>query len=162
VLAPALDRGELQAEATVVAVRNAYAIPISLHFYAPIHKAQATLDYLLKNQLEIRGQRTYVQAPAPNYDALLKQSIAFDPRSVRESSDKFGMSIKDLENLPLAKQPKQVTTKMLPYQLQGLAWMLQMEHPLLPHEGQVRQFWTRKGMNWFNVATKLYLIYLFV
>ena len=163
-LAPLLDRGQLQAEAVVVAMRNAYAIPISVQFFAPVQMADSTLDYLLKARLNILGRRTYSapessqQATMPTYDALLQQSMAFDPRSVRASPEKFGMSIKDLESLPMAKQPELVKTKMLPYQLQGLAWMLNMEHPQLPREGQIRQFWTRKGLNWFNMATNLYFL----
>ena len=33
-----------------------------------------------------------------------------------------------------------------------------MEHPRLPEsEGEVKQFWTRSGGNWLNVASNLYV-----
>lgn len=89
----------------------------------------------------------------PTYDTLLQSSIAFNPRSIRDAPENFGLSIKDLEKLPLAKQPKQVKTRMLSYQLQGLKWLLDMEHPKLPTGGEVRQFWTKRGPTYFNVAT---------
>jgi len=95
-------------------------------------------------------------AAQKSYDSLLQSSIAFDPRAIRDAPEKFGLSMKDLENLPLAKQPRQVTTKMLSYQLQGLAWMLKMEHPKLPGDNEVCQFWTKSGNNWLNIASNLY------
>ena len=88
-----------------------------------------------------------------SYDTLLQSSIAFDPRAIRDAPEKFGLSMKDLERLPLAKQPRQVTTKMLSYQLQGLGWLLKMEHPKLPGDNDVCQFWTRSGKNWLNIAS---------
>jgi SNF2 family DNA or RNA helicase len=99
-----------------------------------------------------------VPAPIlPNYNELIQRSEAFDPRTLRDAHEKFGLSIKDLEKLPLAKQPSQVKTPMLSYQLQGLAWLMKMEHPKLPSGNEVREFWTKKGVNWFNVATHLYI-----
>jgi SWI/SNF-related matrix-associated actin-dependent regulator of chromatin subfamily A3 len=88
-----------------------------------------------------------------SYDSLLQSSIAFDPRSIRDAPEKFGLSMKDLERLPLAKQPRQVTTNMLSYQLQGLGWLLKMEHPKLPGDNEVCQFWTKSGENWLNIAS---------
>ena len=91
----------------------------------------------------------------PSYNELLERSVAFDPRQLRDAPEKFGLSIKDLENLPLAKQPAQVKTGMLLYQLQGLAWLMKMEHPKLPAGNEVAEFWTSRGGNWYNVATHL-------
>ena len=87
------------------------------------------------------------------YDHLLAASTAFDPRSIRDAPERFGLSVKDLEALPRANQPSQVKTRMLPYQLQGLHWLMKMEHPKLPQENNVVQFWKRIGTNWLNVAT---------
>ena len=92
-------------------------------------------------------------AAGKSYDSLLQSSIAFDPRAIRDAPEKFGLSMKDLERLPLAKQPRQVTTKMLSYQLQGLGWLLKMEHPKLPGDNEVCQFWTKSGKNWLNIAS---------
>jgi hypothetical protein len=41
----------------------------------------------------------------------------------------------------------------LPYQLQGLAWLVGMEHPKLPEGDEVRQFWTKKAGIYLNTAT---------
>lgn len=171
VLAPLLDSGSLHAEGTVIGTRNAYNIPISIELFAPAATANVSLSNLTANRLGIRKQPTQhkqsrpLPQPAPQYvsastaggsrqyEALLRSSTAFDPRSLRDAPEKFGLSIKDLEDLPMAKQPYPVKTKMLPYQLQGLAWLLKMEHPKLPDGKEVRQFWTRRGTNWLNVAT---------
>ena len=155
---------------------NAYVVPISIQLFATQASVQRTLSSLM-SRFDIREgpvrsgynppkpirapppERQYVSssqsAPSmgPSYDSLLQSSIAFNPRAIREAPEKFGMSIKDLENLPAAKQPSQVKTKMLPYQLQGLAWLLNMEHPKLPTGKEIRQFWTKRGPTYFNIAT---------
>ena len=173
-LAPLLDRGVLQAEGTVIGVRNSYNIPISIQLFAPTSQSSTTLQQLQLNRLDIRagpGQAARKEVhlpptPPPSfnngsaYNHLLQTSVAFDPRSIRDAPEKFGLSIKDLEALPQAKQPTQVKTKMLPYQLQGLAWLLKMEHPRLPTGNDVVQFWTRRGTNWFNMATRQYYTFL--
>jgi len=116
----------------------------------------------------VRGRRatqpphsTYTDPPVVpaqvDYDLLVQRSIALDTRSIRDTPEKFGMTIKDLETLPLARQPEKVRTRMLDFQLQGLGWLLSMEHPKLPSGEEVRQFWTRRGPNWFNVASNLYV-----
>ncbi|KKA27668.1 hypothetical protein TD95_001242 [Thielaviopsis punctulata] len=48
-----------------------------------------------------------------------------------------------LAKMDAAKQPYQVKTKMLPHQLQALAWMKRKEHPRLPPKGSdnIVQFW---------------------
>ena len=97
----------------------------------------------------------------PTYNDLIQRSEAFDPRTLRDAPEKFGLSIKDLEKLPSAKQPAQVKTPMLSYQLQGLAWLMMMEHPKLPSGNEVREFWTKRGGNWYNVTTHLYISFLF-
>jgi SWI/SNF-related matrix-associated actin-dependent regulator of chromatin subfamily A3 len=183
VLAPLLDSGTIKIEGTVMGTSNTYVIPISIQLFAPQASAQRVLPQLMSrfdlrdgpvrpgyNPPRVVRQppppppsqeRQYVSSsPAssqgirgPTYDALLQTSIAFNPRSLRDAPEKFGLSMKDLEALPLAKQPPQVKTKMLPYQLQGLAWLMNMEHPKLPTGDEVRQFWTKKGPTYFNIAT---------
>lgn len=155
---------------------NAYVIPISIQLFATQTSVHHTLS-LLMSRFDIREapvrsgynppkpirapppERQYVNsspnAPSmgPSYDSLLQSSTAFNPRAIRDAPEKFGLSIKDLEDLPAAKQPSQVKTKMLPYQLQGLAWLLNMEHPKVPTGKEIRQFWTKRGPTYFNVAT---------
>lgn len=159
-------------------MRNAYAIPIALQLFASPDRAGLMLQRLM-TRLEITGSPTIsefrnparpppqkkqnvgpstqatvlVPPPGQEYAHLLQNSIAFDAKKARETSEKFGKSMQDLENLPMATQPDKVMTKMLPYQLQGLAWLVGMEHPKLPGDKEVCQFWTKTASIYLNVAT---------
>jgi hypothetical protein len=161
-------------------MRNAYAIPIALQLFAPPAAAALTLERLM-SRLEITANpissefRNPARPPPPKrqnvgpppataaipppvtpgqqYQDLLQTAVAFDAAKARETSEKFGKSMQDLENLPMAIQPEKVKTKMLPYQLQGLAWLVGMEHPKLPEGDEVCQFWTRKAGIYLNIAT---------
>src|SRR5437762_1628662 len=109
---------------------NAYVIPISIQLFATQTSMQRTRS-LLMSRFDLREapvrygynppkpipapppERRYVSSSpssasmVPSYDSLLQSSIAFNPRAIREAPEKFGLSIKDLENLPVAKQPSQ-------------------------------------------------------
>lgn len=159
--------------------RNAYNLPISIELFAPREVSSEVLAQIasrfdLSDRMVIgsrsrpaptstplsRRQPQYTSAStvdigAAQYDTLVQRSITIDSRTLRDAPEKFGLSIQDLEALPLAKQPTQVKTEMLSYQLQGLAWLLKMEHPQLPGGDEVKQFWTKRGGNWFNIATHL-------
>jgi hypothetical protein len=120
--------------------------------------SSSPLQYSSSSQPQPSSSPPVVPPPVlPTYNDLIQRSEAFDPRTLRDAHEKFGLSIKDLEKLPLAKQPAQVKTPMLSYQLQGLAWLMKMEHPKLPSGNEVREFWTKRGANWYNVATHLYI-----
>jgi hypothetical protein len=120
--------------------------------------SSSPLQYSSSSQPQPSSSPPVVPPPVlPTYNDLIQRSEAFDPRTLRDAHEKFGLSIKDLEKLPLAKQPAQVKTPMLSYQLQGLAWLMKMEHPKLPSWNEVREFWTKRGVNWYNVATHLYI-----
>jgi SWI/SNF-related matrix-associated actin-dependent regulator of chromatin subfamily A3 len=181
ILAPLLDSGNLTIEGTVVGHRNSWNIPISIQLFSLATQLPQIQSTLLRRGLDIKpylvspnAPRRPLPPPVPEYtsasppatrrpdprqfDVLLQNSVSFDPRSLRDAPEKFGLSVLDLEKLPLATQPPQVKTKMLQYQLQGLRWMMEMEHPRLPEsEGQVKQFWTRSGGNWLNIASNLYV-----
>jgi hypothetical protein len=149
-------------------MRNAYAIPISVQLFSPASSVQETFQRLasrfnIQTQPVRPGRPTYkatkpppIPVPvvaAPTYGQLIQDSIAFDSRALKETTERYGLSLQDLENLPMAVQPTAVKTKLLPYQLQGLKWLLNMEHPKLPDNHEVRQFWKRHGSNWLNIAT---------
>jgi SWI/SNF-related matrix-associated actin-dependent regulator of chromatin subfamily A3 len=175
ILAPLLDRRQILAEGTVTGNRNAYNIPISIELLVARESvdtvtAQLMSRFVLSDTMVTPGSRPRPRPPPPKvpqytsvstaggvgaveYDNLVRNSIQIDPRTIREAPEKFGMSVQDLEKLPVAKQPKQIRTPMLNYQLQGLQWLLEMEHPKLPQGEEVKQFWTNKGGNWFNIAT---------
>jgi len=49
-----------------------------------------------------------------------------------------------LENLPEAPQPEALITNLLPYQKQGLGWMLSNENPEMPTTNKAVQFWIQR------------------
>lgn len=101
-----------------------------------------------------QGGRKEQQQEGPSWEHLVGVSQAFNPREIGEVVQKFGMAEEDLEKYPFARQPERLATKMLPYQLQGLAWLLQKEHPQLPRgEGEIVQLWGRVPGAYQNVAT---------
>ena len=64
-----------------------------------------------------------------------------------------------MSKMPMADQPEGLISTLLPYQRQGLAWMLEKENPVLPAPGStdVVQLWKRSPNrpNVFqNIATQ--------
>jgi SWI/SNF-related matrix-associated actin-dependent regulator of chromatin subfamily A3 len=88
-------------------------------------------------------------ALAPNLQEIMRESERFNPRSFDEMADKLGRSIDILEKMPMAKQPKSIKTLLLPFQLQGLQWMLDRESPEIPAVGSKEsvQLWKRAPNN---------------
>jgi SWI/SNF-related matrix-associated actin-dependent regulator of chromatin subfamily A3 len=78
-------------------------------------------------------------------DDLMRESERFNPRSFDEMAEKFGRTEDILQNMPMGKQPTTIESKLLPFQLQGLKWMLEKESPQLPVEGSKDsvQLWKR-------------------
>ncbi|KAI0160917.1 SNF2 family N-terminal domain-containing protein [Hypoxylon sp. FL1284] len=75
-----------------------------------------------------------------------------DPGSV----DVFAIDEDTLSNLPKAPQPEAIQSTLLPYQLQGLAWMVSKENPQLPAAGsnEVVQLWKRTADdNFTNIVS---------
>lgn len=89
-------------------------------------------------------------------DDILGESERFNPRNVERMVEKFGAQGADLQNLPMAKQPEEMSAQLLPYQLQGLKWLLDHENPQLPAAGSadVVQLW-RRAPNEANVFTNI-------
>ncbi|KAF4312320.1 putative snf2 family helicase protein [Botryosphaeria dothidea] len=89
-------------------------------------------------------------------DDILGESERFNPRDVEQMVEKFGAQEADLQNLPMAKQPEEMSAQLLPYQLQGLKWLLDHENPQLPAAGSadVVQLW-RRAPNEANVFTNI-------
>ncbi|KIW20513.1 hypothetical protein PV08_01088 [Exophiala spinifera] len=92
--------------------------------------------------------------PPERMDQLLNGTSTFNPRDVEDMLHRIGAGEDVLEKLPMAEQPKQLATRLLPYQLQGLQWMLDHEFPELPQRsGDVVQMWKKKGKLYTNIAT---------
>ncbi|EEQ34068.1 putative RING-type E3 ubiquitin transferase [Microsporum canis] len=101
------------------------------------------------------SQGTEPTQQTESLDELLSQSITFNPRETEKIVEKFGMDETELSQMPMADCPAQLSTKLLPYQRQGLAWMLDRESPSLPKEGsdEIVQLWKRVGKRYMNIAT---------
>ncbi|KAJ5836819.1 Zinc finger RING-type [Penicillium robsamsonii] len=88
-------------------------------------------------------------------EELLNQSSTFNPRDIGQVVETFGQKESDLVNMPMVDTPAGLSTQLLPYQRQGLAWMIKQESPSLPRRGSgdIVQLWKRKDNEFLNVAT---------
>lgn len=90
-----------------------------------------------------------------SFEELLNSSSFFNPREIGQVVETFGQKESDLAKMPMADCPAGMSTELLPYQRQGLAWMISQESPTLPARGSdaVVQLWKRDGNKFTNVAT---------
>lgn len=88
-------------------------------------------------------------------EELLNQSSTFNPREIGQVVENFGQKESYLANMPMADSPVGLSTELLRYQRQGLAWMIGQESPKVPAPGSdaVVQLWKRDGNKFTNVAT---------
>jgi len=93
--------------------------------------------------------------PSADMDEIIGSSQIFNPREMGEVAERFGAQEEDLAKMVEESAPERLSTKMLPYQRQGLAWLLAQEDPQLPSVGEgVVQLWKQpsKGL-YTNIAT---------
>jgi SWI/SNF-related matrix-associated actin-dependent regulator of chromatin subfamily A3 len=100
--------------------------------------------------------------PEPELDLSLQHFVEsserFRPRDIEKLVEEWGVGEDALSKMPMADQPEGLISTLLPYQRQGLAWMLEKERPVLPAPGstEVIQLWKRstERQNIFtNIAT---------
>ncbi|PNS19972.1 hypothetical protein CAC42_7939 [Sphaceloma murrayae] len=87
---------------------------------------------------------------------LVVTATTFNPRDAGQVAERYGASEAQLQALPKIEQPEGISTTLLPFQLQGLAWLLEREDPQLPKQGgqDVVQLWKRPKQNVYtNIAT---------
>lgn len=94
----------------------------------------------------------------PGLDNLIQQSQEFRPRDAEKMVENWGVGEKSMAEMPMADQSEGLQSTLLPYQRQGLKWMLEKENPILPKPGsnEITQLWKRhpKQQNLFqNIAT---------
>lgn len=91
----------------------------------------------------------------PVMEDILEASERFNPRQLGESVDQHGMQEEAMKNMPTTSQPKAISTKMLPYQLQALKWLLDQESPHVPVQvnDQAVQLWKRNHNSFTNIAS---------
>ena len=100
--------------------------------------------------------------PIPTMDEILQSAERFNPREIGEVVEKYGVGEDVLSKMPMATTPDRINTTLLPYQSQGLAWLLGHENPQLPAVGETGdvQLWKRRENNpriFDNVATRFAL-----
>jgi SWI/SNF-related matrix-associated actin-dependent regulator of chromatin subfamily A3 len=97
--------------------------------------------------------------PVLTMENVLSNTAMFNPRDVQDAVNKFVAGEATLEKMTLAQQPSEMATRLLPYQLQGLHWMLQKEAPKLPEKDadEPVQLWKRSYGLYTNIATNFSL-----
>ncbi|USW47317.1 Putative helicase, Zinc finger, RING-type, Zinc finger, RING/FYVE/PHD-type, HIRAN [Septoria linicola] len=104
---------------------------------------------------QFSNQVTAAGSSQMDMSEILEASQRINPRALANEAERMGFSEEQLQQLPMATQPLSIKTKMLPYQLQALQWLLDHENPTPPEDlGQSVQLWTRIEQRRFtNIAT---------
>lgn len=95
-------------------------------------------------------------APEISLEQLAQTSQAVQFRAGDDNLKTLAMDEDTLSKLPKASQPKALKSQLLPYQLQGLAWLQSKESPqfLQPGSDDATQLWKRTAKGQYrNVAT---------
>lgn len=94
--------------------------------------------------------------PEVSLEQLAQTSQAVQFRAGDDSLKTMAMDEDTLSKLPMSPQPKALRSLLLPYQLQGLAWLQSKENPQFPQMGSedATQLWKRTTQGHYrNVAT---------
>jgi SWI/SNF-related matrix-associated actin-dependent regulator of chromatin subfamily A3 len=99
----------------------------------------------LQSSQSSSSQAQPILDPELSLQDFIRSSERFKPRDVQELVEAWGFGEDALSKLPMADQPEGLVSTLLPYQRQGLAWMLEKENPVLPAEGSkdIVQLWKR-------------------
>jgi SWI/SNF-related matrix-associated actin-dependent regulator of chromatin subfamily A3 len=103
-----------------------------------------------------RGTASLADGEEVSLEELAATSQAVNFRANADIAQTLAMDEDQLSKLPQAEQPTQLSATLLPYQLQGLAWLQAKENPVFPKPGSADsvQLWKcdAKG-RYVNVAT---------
>ncbi|KAL2267834.1 hypothetical protein VTJ83DRAFT_5111 [Remersonia thermophila] len=181
-LAPYLDSGEITMEAILTGEKGYYDCPIRIHLYgSSLPLARAGLEERLKRDKLIkatllkqtrkendlqrrqamglksgRGTAGFQDGEEVSLEELAQASQAVNLRAGADMAQTLVMDEGQLSKLPQAEQPEKVSAKLLPYQLQGLAWLQAKEKPAFPEPGSAEsvQLWKRDAKGrYVNIAT---------
>lgn len=97
-------------------------------------------------------------APEIDLEELHKLSEAVNFRHSKNDIVQSVMNEETLSKLPMAGQPEFLISQLLPYQLQGLAWLTAKENPKFPEPGseQSIQLWQRNIQGrYVNIASQI-------
>ncbi|KAI6323733.1 hypothetical protein MCOR34_001720 [Pyricularia oryzae] len=186
-LAPYIDANDIAIEAKIMGEKQTFDCPAKMFIFGtsdPLARAQ--LENRLKNDkllkatqlkqtkreselrrlpLEITGTSTQSlknmrpgqKNPLVAMESLIEQSQVVKARSTDDLVKSLAMDEEALSALPCADQPQELKSQLLPYQLQGLAWLVKKENPEFPVTGsdENTQLWKvdAKG-RYRNLATE--------
>ncbi|KAM0328080.1 hypothetical protein ACHAQA_005483 [Verticillium albo-atrum] len=190
-VAPYMDRGDIILEGLLAGEKAFYDCPIRLRFFGPsdpetrrnvegalkkdkllkateLKQTKAEGEALRNSQGYRNSQSTHGLTGQPEQPEeevslrdLLVASQAVDVRKDADAIKALAMSEDQLAALPMADQPTSLVSQLLPYQRQGLHWMLAKEDPQLPRKGSpdAVQLWkwhqNNRGMT--NIATNFFV-----
>ncbi|KAK5459678.1 hypothetical protein LTS15_003807 [Exophiala xenobiotica] len=121
---------------------------------AMVQKGNAVFDHEGPNRYSnLNPYSENPTQPRESMDQLLSGTSTFNPRDVQDVVSKIGAGEDVLEKLPMVEQPKELATNLLPYQRQGLQWLLDHESPNLPKGDDVVQMWKKNGKLYSNIVT---------
>lgn len=180
---PLQDSEEIAVEAVLTGEKGYYDCPVRLILYGPSNPfARANLEERLKKDklvkatqlrqtrkeneqrrkaMGLKASRSTSGFPGDegeemSLEQLAQASQAVNFRAGGDIAQTLAMDEDQLSKLPQAEQPKQLRAKLLPYQLQGLAWLTAKENPAFPkpNSGESVQLWKRDAKGrYVNMAT---------
>ena len=88
-------------------------------------------------------------------EELLSGTGSYNPRDIQDAVNQLGAGEEALSAMDMADQPTTISTQLLPYQRQGLKWLLDHESPQLPKSGSkdIVQLWKHTSGAYLNIAT---------
>ncbi|ORY65041.1 SNF2 family N-terminal domain-containing protein [Pseudomassariella vexata] len=184
-LAGYVDRNELVLEGVLTGEKGLWDCPMRLFLYGTSHpltrlrlEERLKADRLLKatqlkqtrKESEARRKATGLQsgtssaglatAVCQEQETALQQLVAtsetLETQRTDDLTDVFASNEETLKAMPKADQPTILKSQLLPYQLQGLAWMAAREKPQLPapNSDNSVQLWKRSSATRYtNLAT---------
>lgn len=181
-LVPYIDSGDLHVEGTITGEKGYFDCPIRLILYgAADFRSRKLLELRLKtdklltatqlkqtrpkepeSQRKAMGLKSSQSRaglpgePEVSLEQLAQLSQAVQFRSGDDNLKTLAMGEDALSKLPLAPQPEALKCQLLPYQLQGLAWLQLKENPQFPSPGSddMTQLWKRDARGRYtNIAS---------
>ncbi|KAG9233087.1 SNF2 family N-terminal domain-containing protein [Amylocarpus encephaloides] len=124
----------------------------------PLPNQRSKTGYLGSSQGGSSNQSVPAPLPELGLQHFMENSERFRPRDVEKLVQEWGVGEAALSKMPMAEQPEKLKSTLLPYQRQGLAWMLEKENPKLPtpDSNEVAQLWKRHPQRrdiFQNIAT---------
>ncbi len=142
---------------------KARRVPIKKQGIAAPKKPTRLVEPPKRQQMGFQSSQGSSSQPEPlpeiNIQHFVENSERFSPRDAEKLVEAWGQAEDALSKMPMAEQPTDLISTLLPYQRQGLAWIMEKENPVLPAAGSkdIVQLWKRHESrpNAFqNIATR--------